>query len=171
MVVGHRLISAVAIGIAATCGACSSCKRPPEKTDLPPDHLAPNEVVESKEKAFGLPLPRVSEVKARFATTVHVTSTLTAEELTNFVRSRSKGGKATPGATSTFLEGVTPRDDEKKRLTIEIRSFRRADGTRSEMVVRDTTPAPTEPGLTDEERYRRAGLKPDGTLLDPKNLQ
>lgn len=171
MVVGHRLVVAAAIAIAATGAGCSSCKRPPEKTELPPDHLAPNEVVESKEKAFGLPLPRLSEVKARFESTVHVTSSLTAEELTNFVRSRSKGGKATPGATSTVLDGVTPRDDEKKRLTIEIRTFKRADGTRSEMIVRDTTPPPVEPGLSDEERYKRAGLKADGGVLDPKQLQ
>lgn len=171
MVAGHRLIGAVAIGIASTLCACSSCKRPPDKTDLPPDHLAPNEVVESKEKAFGLPLPRLCDVKARFPATVHVTSPMPAEELTNFVRSRSKGGKATPGASSTLLEGVTPRDDQQKRLTIEIRSFKRADGTKSEMMVYDMTPPPVEPGLSDEERFRRAGLKPDGTLLDPKRLQ
>ncbi|MBS2011840.1 MAG: hypothetical protein JST00_03040 [Deltaproteobacteria bacterium] len=171
MVVGHRLILVVALGVAGASGGCSSCKRPPQKTDLPPDHLAPNEVVEGKEKAFGLPLPRVSEVKARFATTVHVTSSLTAEQLVNFVRARSKGGKATPGATTTLLEGVTPRDDEQKRLTIEIRPARASDGTKSEMIVRDTTPPPLEPGLSDDERFKRAGLKPDGTLLDPKHLQ
>lgn len=168
MVVGHGLIFAVALGVV---GACGGCKRSTPKSELPPDRLAPSEVVESKEKAFGLPLPRVSEVKARFPTTMHVTSRLTAEELANFVRARSKGGKSTPGATSTVLEGVTPRDDDTKRLTIEIRPSRSADGMKSEMIVRDTTPPPLAPGLTDEERFRRAGLKPDGTLLDPKHLQ
>jgi hypothetical protein len=171
MGVRHRLI-AVVLGLAASTAACSACKRPPPpENDAPPDHLAPNEVVESKERAFGLPLPRLSTVKARFAATVHVTSSLSPEELTNFVRARAKGGKVTPGATSTRFEDVTPRDDANKRLTVEVRQLKLGDGTKSEMLVLDTTPPPVEPGISDEERWKKAGLKPGGEVLDPKRLQ
>jgi len=155
-----------------TLGACKTrndAPTPPETR--PPDHLAPDEVVEGKERAFGLPLPRVGHVDARFATSVLVSTPLTPEQLVNFVRKRVKDGKDVPGASVTRLEQVVPRDDDKKRLDIEVRPKKSGEGMRSEMVVRDATPPPTEPGLSDEERWRRAGLKPDGTLLDPKKLQ
>lgn len=167
----HRLI-ALALVLSAACASCSSCKRTQDtKRDKPPDHLAPDEVVEGKEVVYGLPLPRAATVKARFASSVHVVSPLTAEELSNFVRKRVKGGKVTPGATSTVLDGITPRDDVNKRLSIDIRGLKSPDGMRSEMTVRDTTPPPLEPGLSDEERWKRAGLRPNGEVLDPKKLQ
>lgn len=169
----RRLIFTATVLLTAGLSACSSCKRhdDPPPQEKPPDRLAPNEVVEGKERAFGLPLPRASHVKARFPTTVHVLSPLTPEELTNFVRARVKDGKVIPGASVTTLFDVTPLGDPKKQLTIDVRTVRLADGTRSEMVVRDTTPPPVEPGLSDEERWKKAGLTPTGKVADPKHLQ
>ena len=152
----------------------TACKRKetlPPTDDKPKDQLAPNEIVEGKDRAFGLPLPRVARVAARFEKTVHVLSPLTPEDLTNFVRARVKDGKVTPGTNGTQLLDVIPRDDQQKRLTIDVRTVRTGDGTRSEMIVRDTTPLPVEPGLTDEQRFKKAGLTPDGKIADPKHLQ
>ena len=171
MGVRHGLTFGACTLLLACAPSCKQRTEPPKNDQKPPDHLAPDEVVESKERAFGLPLPRVSKVNARFDKSVHVTSTLTAEELANFVRARVKEGNVIPGATSTKLENVIPRDDAKKRVTIEVRPRREGDGTRSEMIVRDTTPLPTEPAANDEERWRKAGLTPSGQLLDPKHLQ
>ena len=41
---------------------------------------------------------------------------------------------------------------------------------RVEMVVRDRTPPPVEEGLTEEERWRQAGMTPDGKVL-PEQAQ
>ena len=154
---------------------CSSCKRPDNDVQdgkKPPDHLGPHEAVEGKERAFGLPLPRVSKVEARFETTVHVLSALSPEDLVNFVRARVKDGRTTPGSSSTLLVDVTPLADLQKRLTIEIRPMHGGDASmRSEMVVRDTTPLPIEPGLTEEQRWNKAGLTSDGKVADPSHLQ
>lgn len=169
----RRLTFTAAVLFAAGLSACSSCKRkddtPTEKP--PPDRLAPNEVVEGKERAFGLPLPRVVHVKARFEKTVHVLSPLTPEEMTNFVRARVKDGKVISGASVTTLAEVIPLGDPQKVLTIDVRTVRLGDGTRSEMVVRDTTPLPAEPGLSNEQRWEKAGLTPSGKIADPKHLQ
>jgi hypothetical protein len=155
--------------------ACASCRRKaddgPKTQQAPPDHLSAGEVVEGSERAFGLPLPRASRVAARFTTSTHVTSTVTPEQLANFVRARVKEGTVTPGTSSTRLEGVIPRDDKNKRLTIDVRPLRGTDGTRSEMVIQDTTPPPFDPKLTDEQRWNKAGLTPDGRLLDPKHVE
>ena len=168
----RRLTLIAAVALAAALPACSSCKQektpPPEK---PVDRLAPNEVVEGKERAFGLPLPRDMRVKARFDTTVHALSPLSPEEVTNFVRARVKDGQVIPGASVTTLQHVVPLGDPKKQLTIDVRTVRLADGTRSEIVVRDTTPPPDEPSLTNEQRWEKAGLTPTGKVADPKHLQ
>ncbi len=38
-------------------------------------------------------------------------------------------------------------------------------------MIKDITPPPLEPGLTDEERWKKAGLTPDGKPIDPKKLE
>lgn len=170
-----RRIVALALAVSLPLGgtACSSCKRHEEQPieTKPPDHLAPNEAVESKERAFGLPLPRNSRIVARFDKTIHVQTLLTPEDLVNFVRARVKDGRVMPGTTSTELSGVAPVGAPDKRLSIEVRLYRGGEGHRSEMLVFDTTPPPAEPGLTDEQRWQKAGLTPSGHVADPTKLQ
>lgn len=171
----RRRLIAASFALALGASACSGCKRKtedaPKATELPPDRLAPGEVVEGTERAFGLPLPRASKVAARFGASAHVTSTVTPEQLSNFVRARVKEGSVTQGTSATKLENVIPRDDKNKRLTIDVRALRGTDGTRSEMIVRDTTPLPFDPTLTEEQRWNKAGMTPDGKLLDPKHAE
>ena len=96
---GARRRLTTAVLALALVSACSSCKRKqdqaPKTEEAPPDRLAPGELVEGTEKAFGLPLPRVSKVAARFRASVDITSTATPEQLANFVRARVKDGKIT----------------------------------------------------------------------------
>lgn len=169
----RRRLIALALAFVSTAG-CLSCKSKedaPKSKEVPSDHLANGEVVEGKERAFGLPLPRAARVAARFATSVDVTSPLAPEQLVNFTRARVTGGDVSPGTTTTKLANVIPRDDTSKRLTIEIRVSRASDGSRSEMVVFDTTPAPVEPGLTEEQRWKKAGFTPQGKIADPKHAE
>ena len=166
---GSALVAALAF--AATAG----CKRkpPPEPAPAPApvDHLAPNEVVEGKEKAFALPLPRHATVTGKFDTSVTVRSPLLPEELANFVRARVKEGNVVAGGAATTFEDVVVPAEPQRRLTIEVRRPVLTGDARSEMTVRDTTPPPIEPNLTDEERWKKAGFGPDGKLLDPKHSQ
>ena len=169
------MVSGLALALALSATAGVSCKRKTEdatRTEAPPpDRLAPGELVESSERVFGLPLPRGSRIAARFATAVHIRCTATPEQLANFVRNRVAEGQVTPGTASTRLENVIPRDDKTKRLQIDVRSLRSGDGNRSEMIVHDTTPPPDDPKLTVEQRWHKAGMTPDGKLLDPKHLE
>lgn len=170
----HRLTAelAVAVAVLGVGAGCSSAERKRTDADQKPlDHLAPGEAVEGKEQVHGLPLPRLSQIAARLASSTHVTSQLSPEELINFLRARVKEGTVTTGASSTTLVNVIPRNDANKRLTIEVRVARAGDGTRSEMIIRDTTPAPVEPGLSDEQRMKKAGLTPDGKIADPTHLE
>lgn len=168
IIVGAVLCAAASLSMA---GCLSKRRNDAAPAPPPPDRLAPDEVVEGKERAFGLPLPRMVHVKARFPKTVHVVSPLTPEQLTNFVRARVKDGSVMAGAGKTTLTNVTPLADANRMLTIAVRSLHLGDGTQSEMLVEDSTPPPLEPGLSNEERWEKAGLTPSGKIKDPKHLQ
>ncbi len=58
-----------------------------------------------------------------------------------------------------------------KAFTIEIRSAPIAGEYRSEKVVNDVSGVPAEPGLSDEERWRKPGFTPEGKPLGPMQLQ
>lgn len=171
MVARVRLRPLVVLVAVVGAAACKDKPPPPPPEPAPVDHLAPNEAVEGTEKAFALPLPRHATVTGRFDTSVTVRSTLTPEDLANFVRARVTEGKVVAGGAATRFEGVVVPADPKRRLTIEVRRTTLTGDARSEMTVQDATPPPVEPGLTDEQRWKKAGMDPNGGLLDPKNTQ
>ncbi|HVH47927.1 MAG TPA: hypothetical protein VM925_36585 [Labilithrix sp.] len=168
----------LAFGAASFTLVASGCKKKEEATPAPApsvrasaDHLAKGEIPEGRERAFTLPLPLHSTIKASFVGSVHVASPHTQEELSNFVRARVKGGKSSSGATETQFDQVVATKDPSKTLTIQIRTAPIAGEYRSQMVINDVTPIPEEPGMTDTDRWRKAGMTPDGKLIDRKQLQ
>lgn len=152
-----------------------ACRKPTEDTTRPPpapvDHLAPGESPEGKEKAFGLPLPRLANIEARFEKSIVVRSALSREELSGFVRARVQSGTVTDTDDATTLDDVAPKAAPQVLLDIEVRTIPPVGTARSEMTLRDVTPPPVEPGLSDTERWRRAGFGPGGGVLDPTKLE
>lgn len=162
----------MAAALAAASG-CKSKEAPPNSNDAsaPADHLAKGEIPEGRERAFSLPLPLRSQVKIRFRDNVQVVSSHTHEELSNFVRARVKSGRVLIGTTMTTFEDVVVPSEPTRHLKIEIRQLATLDEHRSEMIVRDITPPPSDPNETDADRWRKVGLTPDGKLLDPGHMQ
>lgn len=174
----RRRLIVVAFAATAVLGSATACKRKEETPTAPAptapasaDRLLKGEIPEGRERAFTLPLPLHSTVKARFAQSVHVASPLTKEELVDFVRSRVKDGKTSSAASETRFDGVVVAKDPSRTLSIQVRAAPIAGEYRSQMVIDDVTVAPEEPGITTEDRYRKAGLTPDGKLLDRRQLQ
>lgn len=166
----------LAVAALTVVGSAACRKPPPDRRDEapppPPDHLAPGEVPEGGDKAFALPLPRASRVFMKFPETVHVRSSLPPEQLSNFVRARVKSGRVLVGATMTTFEDVVVPAEPKRHLTVEIRPARTFSDARSEMVVKDVTPPPPpDENESEADRRRKAGLTPDGKLLDPNHMQ
>jgi len=174
----RRRLTVIGFALAGVLGSAPACKRKEQAPPTPApsaqpsaDHLAKGEIPEGRDRAFTLPLPLHSTVKARFPKSVHVASSHTPEELVGFIQARVKDGTTTTGPSETRFEGVVVAKDPSKKLTIQVRAAAIASEYRSQLVIDDVTPPPEEPGLTTEDRYRKAGLGPDGKLLDPKHLQ
>jgi hypothetical protein len=132
---------------------------------LPVDYQLPGELGEGPEKTFGLILPRRFSVRARFE---HASSSFgdsSPEQVSNYVRRRVEAATVEVGPARTIFQSAKVKGQPSAPLLrIEI-----ADAPEgSEIVVTDLSPVPVVPGLTEEERWRRQGLRPDGRLLDPR---
>ena len=94
-----------------------------------------------------------------------------AEQVANFVRARVKQGKTTVGATSTTFDDVIVNAEPSRHLNITVIKGSRFSTTKSTLTVADVTPPPPpDPNTTEEERWKKAGYKPNGQL-DPKHMQ
>ncbi len=148
----------VALAFAVGCQDDPPALAPSGVGRVPIDTLAPGEIAEGNEIAFGLRLPRDMRVTSRQARAVFALGRVHFEDVSNFVRDRVEATQIDTGPARTrFIEAV-PLRDKSRAVDIEVLVTRRG----TELVVRDRTRVPAEPGLSDEERWRRAGLQPNG---------
>jgi hypothetical protein len=134
---------------------------------LPVDHLAPGEVVEGREEAFGIRLPQGIRIDETFARVVFASGPLTVHPIVQYFRSRLHDGDVREGETSATFEHVTAPGKPDRSLTIHIAEVRRA----TTIEIRDATPPPS-PNLPDETaRWKNVGLTPNGRILDPTHLE
>jgi hypothetical protein len=169
--VAALLLFLFASGASAGCKDKHVAEVAPAEAKPPADRLAPGELPLGSDRAFGLKLPRASKVVQRFGGSVFVLSENSPEELANFVRIHVKGGNVVAGTGSTRFVDVVVPEETARHLTIEVQPARLGTGMRSSMSVEDVTPQPVDPNATTEDKWRKAGLTPDGHLLDPKNMQ
>jgi hypothetical protein len=144
--------------------------RPPQVySGQPLDRLAPGELAPGKGDAFGLVLPRRLRVDGKFAREVHASGRVAPEDLANYIRKRVTVKHVELGTARTvFPQARINTGNPGHVYRIEVVAGR-AGTTR--LVVRDITRPAAPQGLSEEERWRRAGLGPDGRPLDLEKLQ
>lgn len=169
MVARPRVTGTIALLLGAV-----SCKDPPPP---PPDagakaadHLATNEIAEGRDKAFALVLPLASRIVFKFPDSVEVESELRPEDLSNYIRLHVKTDKIAVGADRTTFDQAIVPSDPKRVLHIDVRPGKVTHNVRSSMLIRDITPLPPQPKISDEEAWKRAGRGPDGKPLDPNHM-
>ncbi len=131
----------------------------------PPDSTEPNEIAEGSILAFGLVLPRDIQIQAQAADATYARGRLSFEGLANYVRHRVTATRVDTGPAQTVFVDAIVKRDPKRVVQVEVRSKR----GRVELVVRDRTPKPADQGLTEAERWRRVGLRPDGRPLEKQD--
>lgn len=148
---------------------------PPSPQPAPPapssrassvDHLLPGELAEGKERALGLALPRDLRVVRSFQQSVVARGRVNPEALTDYVRRRvSASAVETSLERTTFARVHVNSEPPGKQVKIDI--VRDEEATM--LLIEDTTPPEQTPGLSEEERWRRAGVNPQNPL-DPSKL-
>jgi hypothetical protein len=174
----RSLQSALPVGLAALgfAGAaplgCHRDRDMPESEAPPPvpstpDRLTQEERLPESETAFGLPLPPGMHVTRHFGDSGYFSGPLdfaaTLEHVRKHVRARD--------VEMMTLRAVFPRaqiegDSEGRLFRIEISST--AQG--SQLYIKNITPPPVTRGLSENEMWKRAGRKPDGSLIDPNQM-
>jgi hypothetical protein len=132
----------------------------------PVDHLAPGELLEGTQHAFGLTLPKELPVEAAFVNVVYATGPVLVHSVARYFRPRLEEGALRESESVATFEHVRVRG--KPGLELTIRILAGAEGTRVE--IRDTTLAPTPDLPDDAARWRQIGMTPQGRPLDPTHL-
>ncbi len=134
----------------------------------PLDRLAPGELSQGKAEAFGFIAPREMRLERRYPDAAHFTGNLRPEAVANYVRERVLVAHVEVGAARTLFPKVTIKGGTPGRVhRIEVVG----DGPVTRLVIHDVTPPPTTQGLSEADRWKRAGMTPDGKLLNPKQVQ
>ncbi len=147
------------------------CSREPELPETQPaapapapDRLAPEEHDPRSESAFGLPLPRALRVERDYGDTVFVVGELPFEETVRFVKERLVATHSELRAGRVvFPDAQLVGDLQKRNFDVEV--WR--DGAGTHLRLADKTRPAMVPGLTEAERWQRAGYGPNGKPLDP----
>ena len=168
-------MKALTVALVLAAGACREHHAPTESgvrpplpvaSQLPVDRTLPGELAEGTEKAFGLTLPRVVVVRGRFTDLVVGSATVSPDQVANYIRQRVTAERVETGPVKTvFSRAVVPGQPDVQ-LSIQVLS----NGGYTELQVNNLSLAKSQPGLTEAERWRAAGLKPDGTPLDRTHL-
>lgn len=135
-----------------------------------PDRLMPGELAEGDAALFGLRLPKKMRLEARFATSAHASGLIKSSELIDYVKRRiTVRHVELAGSRTVFDKARIKGGDQQQLFRIEVIP----KGRRTKLSVELLNPSkpPAEKGLSEAERWRRAGLTPDGKQINPKELE
>ncbi|HEU5073718.1 MAG TPA: hypothetical protein VFU02_06085 [Polyangiaceae bacterium] len=158
--------------LAAGCDSTPQAPAPSSSRGTPktPDRLAPGELAEGKSALFGLKLPVGMQVEARFPQSAHASGIVSAERLANYVRQRVEVARVELAASGTVFPQASIRGgDPTRRYQIEISSKGRA--TKLSLHWLNPPRPPPVTGLSEEQRWQRAGISPDGKLIGQQALE
>lgn len=136
----------------------------PTPSDVPVDKLLPGELPQGTATAYGLTLPRGFDVVRRFDDSVAAQGTATKQEVVSYLRRRLEAATVEETKSTVTMKGARVKGAPNGpflRVTVT------DGGGIIEIALHDLTPPPVDKTLTEEERWRRAGLKPNGEVLDP----
>lgn len=136
---------------------------PPRSSTASPDRLLPSEELPGRPRVFGIEVPPGLKVSARFAERAQLTG---HAELTGVVKALQKQlvtGAVELAPRRALFTSATVRSDPKKRVyRVEMVQERNL----TTVQILDITPPPVMQGLSEAERWERAGMNPDGSVKD-----
>lgn len=163
--------------LGSSCAFFVSCSKPQEKvqaapstsvSSVPVDRLEPNELAESDNIAFEFRLPRGMGIQNRAPSEVYAVGNLPAEHVANYVRKRVLVNSVELGAVRTVFDRVRVVGATVERpVRIEVIRLQGQTG----LLIKSLLPEKIEIPATEEERWRKVGLQPNGQMVDPLKME
>jgi len=163
--------------LASSCVLLVSCSKPQDKAQVVPsasasavpvDRLEPNELGESSDSAFEFKLPRGMAIQNRMPSEVYAVGKLKPEHVANYVRKRVLVNAVELGAVRTVFDRVKVIGATVDRpVRIEVIRLQGQTG----LLIKSLLPEKVEIPATEEERWKRVGLTPNGQPIDPLKME
>ena len=134
-----------------------------------PDHLVEPELEEGTAKAYGLVLPRNVKVDNAFINVIYASGDPRPDAVANYIRARVRMGTVQIGAANTLFEKVQVPANPGHEITIRVAAGNNGRGCAIEL--REAIPPPKPLEGSEADKFRAAGIHPDGTLIDPTHLK
>lgn len=184
-----RAAAALAVAVIAACALAVGCRRAPPESDgsstkgpggqpggaaspvataTPLDHLAPDELVEGTEQAFGLTLPRGVHVESSDKGDVRAVGLVSIHALVKYLRQHVQESDLDEGDRYADLHKVKLHG--KPGALYEMHLAPAGDLRGTSLLVQDVTPLSLPDLPNDTERWKAVGLTPNGKVLDPTHL-
>jgi hypothetical protein len=133
-----------------------------------PDRLQPGEQIAEAPIAFGMPLPEGMRVTRHFLDAAYFSGRVPFDQALEHVRKHVLARDVELRTLGAVIPQAYIQGDERRRL-FRIEVSRTGEG--SQVYLQDITPPAVTQGLSETERWRRAGRNPDGTMVDRLQLQ
>lgn len=177
--INHTTACRLAVLACCLCASCHTRSEPipgspgsalstNPSANRPVDRLAPDELAAGNAEVWGFVVPREMQVEHRYREATHLIGPVKPDALANYVRERVVVSHVEIGAARTIFPDARIKAGKADRV-YEFDVIPEPGITR--LIIRDTTPPKIQPGLTDAERWRQAGLTPEGRPLDPKAFE
>lgn len=153
---------ALALALAG-CEAGPAPQPPANSVEPALDRLQPGESLPGVETAFGIEVPRGMQLTARFPDVVQLRGRVPLSDLVKYYRKHVKVSAIELGANQAVFPAVYVNGDTSRRV---YRIVITDHGARRTIRMTDETKPPAVQGLSEAERWKRAGLQSDGTQLD-----
>lgn len=159
---GSALI-AVACAWGCTRHAADEQAPAPAPASAAPDRLSGQEALPGRELVFGIEVPSSMRVSSRFDDVVHLTGSRTVRDLVTYFSKHVSVANVELLPEGAVFARARVNDDARQRVyRIDISQR----GPISHVKISDVTAPPTIQGLSEAQRWERAGLNADGTLKD-----
>lgn len=132
-------------------------------TGTTPDRLLASEELPGQRRVFGIDVPAGLTVSAQFTDHAQLSGRVELNAVLKALQKQLVSGPVEYSPKrAVFTNALVPGDSKKRVYRIEIVAQRNVTSVQ----IRDITPLPVTEGLSEAERWDRAGRNPDGTLKD-----
>jgi hypothetical protein len=180
-------LSLGAMGLSSGCGESTVPAPAPSSTsqvEAPPvDELGDGELAEGRALGFGFPFPVGMRLEPGSQTRVAAAGPVPFEDAANYVRARIDAAQTETGPGKTVFDQVTIKnpvgppelrkplvsgDEAAEVLRIEVSTTKRGW---TQIVVTRSVRTKSPPGLTEDQRWERLGVRKDGKPTDPRKFE